>query len=102
MNLAIFFIAPNFFPVPSYNDKLCAMQELFELPVQLADTTIVLPAELTAWGYSHSVSVTLKDQVIIFESDEERNYCTVLPEGQKPPSLEMVRAIAVNLESAFK
>jgi hypothetical protein len=78
------------------------MQESFELPVQFRDTTVILPAELTSWGYSHRISVTLEGQVIIFEPDEERNYRAVLPEGQKPPSLEMVKAIAESLESAFK
>lgn len=102
MNIAIFFVAPFFFPVPVYNGILCTMQELFELPVQFRDITIVLPAELTAWGYSHRISVTLQDQVIIFEPDEERNYRAVLPEGQKPLPLEMVTAIAESLESVFK
>ena len=63
------------------------MQESFELPVQFRDKTVLLPAELTAWGYSHRILVTLEEQVIIFEPDEERHYRALLAEGQKPPAL---------------
>jgi hypothetical protein len=78
------------------------MQESFELPVQFRDKTVLLPAELTAWGYSHRILVTLEEQVIIFEPDEERHYRALLAEGQKPPALEMVKAIAESIESVFK
>lgn len=78
------------------------MNESFELPVQFGDTTIVLPAELTTWGYSHRILVTLEGQVIVFEPDEERHYRALLAEEQKPPALEMVKAIAESIESIFK
>lgn len=78
------------------------MNESFELPVQFGEETIVVPAELTTWGYSHRILVTLEGQVIIFEPDEERHYRALLAEGQKPPALAMVKAIAESIESIFK
>ena len=78
------------------------MHESFELPVQFGDTAIVLPAALTNWGYSHRILVTLEEQVIIFEPDEERHYRALLAEGQKPPALKMVKAIAESIEAVFK
>lgn len=78
------------------------MQESFDLPVQFRDETILLPAELTRWGYSHRILVTWEEQVIIFEPDEERNYRALLAEGQKPPALEMIKAIAESIEAVFK
>ena len=77
------------------------MQESFELPVQFRNKTIVLPAKLTSWGYSYRILVTLEDQVIIFEPDEERHYRALLAEGQRPPPPEMVKAIAESIESVF-
>ncbi|MBN8860078.1 MAG: hypothetical protein J0H29_16900 [Sphingobacteriales bacterium] len=73
------------------------MQELFKLPVQFRNKTILLPAELTTWGYSHRILETPEDQVIIFEPDEEWHYRAQFAEGQKPPALEMVKAIAESI-----
>lgn len=82
--------------------ELFAMNESFELPVLFGDETMVLPAELTTWGYSHRILVSLEGQVIIFEPDEERHYRALLAEGQKSPSLAMVKAISESIESIFK
>lgn len=78
------------------------MNESFELPVQFKDKTILLPAELTIWGYSHRVLVTWEGQVIIFEPDEERNYRAIIENAERPPALEMIRAIAESINSVFK
>ncbi|MBN8787239.1 MAG: hypothetical protein J0I84_09120 [Terrimonas sp.] len=78
------------------------MNESFELPVQYRNKTILLPAELKIWGYSHRILVTLQEQVIIFELDEERNYRALISDGEKLPALEMIKAITESLESIFK
>lgn len=78
------------------------MNESFELPVQFKDKTILLPAELTIWGYSHRILVTWEEQSIIFEPDEERNYRAIIEDAEKPPALEVVKAIAESIEAIFK
>lgn len=78
------------------------MHETFELPVQFRDKTILLPAELKIWGYSHRILVAWEGQVIIFEPDEERNYRALISDGENPPELEMVKAMMKSIESVFK
>lgn len=78
------------------------MNESFELPVQFRDRTIMLPAALQSWGYSHRILVTVDDQEIVFEPDEERNYRALVPDREKAPELEMLKAIAESIESVFK
>lgn len=78
------------------------MHESFELPVAFKGNTILLPVGLKIWGYSHRILVTWEDQVITFEPDEERNYHALIEDTEKPPALEMVKAITESLESVFK
>ncbi|MFT3749109.1 MAG: hypothetical protein QM768_12360 [Agriterribacter sp.] len=78
------------------------MLEPFELPVQFGDQTILLPAELKIWGYSHRILVKLHEQVIIFEPDEERNYRALIEDTGKPPAPEMLKAITESIEAIFK
>ena len=78
------------------------MQESFELPVAFKGKTILLPAELKIWGYSHRILVTWEEQVITFEPDEERNYRALIADGERPPALEIIKAITDSIESVFK
>jgi hypothetical protein len=78
------------------------MNESFELPVRLGDKTVLLPAELTTWRYSHRILVTWEGQVIIFEPDEERNYRALVSDGDWPPPLEVIKAITESIESILK
>lgn len=78
------------------------MNESFELPVQFGDKTILLPAELKIWGYSHRILVTWEEQIIIFEPDEERNYRAFIENIEKRPALEIVKAITESIESLFR
>lgn len=78
------------------------MPESFELPVQFKDKTILLPAELQIWGYGHRIVVTLDGQAIVFEPDEERNYRAIISNGEKPPALEMIKAITESIESLLR
>ena len=64
------------------------MQESFELPVRVRDKTVLLPAELRIWGYSHRILV--------------RNYRALIEDTENPPSLEMIKAITGSIESVFK
>ena len=78
------------------------MNESFELPVRLGDKTVLLPAELKAWRYSHRILVTWEGQVIIFEPDEERNYRALVSDGGRPPALEVIKAITESIEAILK
>ena len=78
------------------------MPESFELAVQFGDKTVLLPAELQKWGYSHRIVVTLAKQAIVFEPDEEGSYRALIADGEKPPDLEMIKAIAESIESVFR
>jgi hypothetical protein len=78
------------------------MPESFELPVQFRDKTVLLPAELKKWGYVHRIVVTLEEQAIVFEPDEEGSYRALIADGEKLPDLEMIKAIAESIESALK
>jgi hypothetical protein len=78
------------------------MNESFELPVQLHNETIMLPAALQSWGYSHRILVTVDDQEIVFEPDEERNYRALVPGREKALEPELLKAIAEGIETAFK
>ena len=88
--------------IGSKKNQLFSMHESFELPVAFKGKTILLPAELKIWGYSHRILVAWEGQVITFEPDEERNYRALIEDTQKPPALEMIKAIAESIESAFK
>lgn len=78
------------------------MDETFELPVHFNGQNLLLPAQLQALGYSHRILVTIKDQTVIFEPDEERNYRAVSSDQEKIPDLQLVQAIATTIESLFK
>ncbi|MBX2925960.1 MAG: hypothetical protein KF746_27440 [Chitinophagaceae bacterium] len=78
------------------------MDEIFELPVHFNGQNLLLPAQLQAWGYSHRILVTLKDQTVIFEPDEERNYRAVSSDPAKTPEVQLVQAIITTIESLFK
>lgn len=81
------------------------MTEEFILNVDYRNKTREFKAELRMMGYTHKIMVLVDDQEIIFEPDEERNYRAVLPENaddQKPPDIELLKAIAAELEAAFK
>lgn len=78
------------------------MDETFELPVYFNGTDLLLPAQLQTWGYSHRILVTLPEQVVIFEPDEERNYRAVLTDTQKTPNLQLVQSVVTAIESLFR
>ena len=78
------------------------MDEIFELPVHFNGQNLLLPAQLQAWGYSHRILATLKDQIVIFDPDEERNYRAVSSDPAKTPEVQLVQAIITTIESLFK
>lgn len=78
------------------------MDEIFELPVHYNGQNLLLPAKLQVWGYSHRILVTLKNQTVIFEPDEERNYRAILPDQEKTPDVQLVQAIIMAIESLFR
>jgi hypothetical protein len=81
------------------------MTEDFTLNVEYHNKTRELKAELRMMGYTHKIMVLVDGQEFIFEPDEERNYRAVLPENvenQKLPDIELLKAIAAELEAAFK
>lgn len=78
------------------------MDEIFELPVYFNDQTLLLPAQLQAWGYSHRILVTINNQIVTFEPDEERNYRAISSNSEKIPDVQFVQAVVATIESLFK
>jgi hypothetical protein len=81
------------------------MAEEFQLTVHYKNEDRDFNAELRPMGYSYKIAVFIDGNPILFEPDEERNYRAVFPEGivpDKPPPLDLVQAIAIALEEAFK
>lgn len=78
------------------------MDEVFELPVHFNGQNLLLSAQLQAWGYGHRILVTINDQVVIFEPDEERNYRAVSSDPTKTPDVQLVQSIVTTIESLFK
>ncbi|HRO44651.1 hypothetical protein [Agriterribacter sp.] len=77
------------------------MNECFELPVHYKGEELLLPAELQAWGYSYRIRVSVNDQVITFEPDEECNYRALTDDTGKIPDIELIRSVANSIHSAF-
>ena len=81
------------------------MTETFTLRVQYKKQERNFDAELRVFGYTHKIAIVIDKVEILFEPDEERNYRAVLPDAtgkEKLPDAELLRAIAMELESAFK
>ena len=81
------------------------MPESFLLSVKYKNEVKQFESELRVFGYTHKIAVNVNGTEVIFEPDEERNYRAVLPENaddQKPPDIELLKAIAGELEAAFK
>lgn len=81
------------------------MAESFTLDVLYKNIPRQFDAELRVTGYTYRIMVSVNDQEIIFEPDEERNYRAVLPDNAKKqnvPDVELLKAIASGLEAALK
>ncbi len=49
-------------------------EEPFELPVIFKGGELMLPAKLVQMGYTYKIFVTVNEQEIIFEPDEEKEF----------------------------
>ena len=81
------------------------MPDSFTISVNYKDKEFSFPAELRVFGYTHKIAVTVKDTLVLFEPDEERNYRAVLAEEDlKKNDIEkaLLQAIVAELESALK
>jgi hypothetical protein len=81
------------------------MTETFTLSVTYHNKTREFTAELRVTGYTHRIVVMVDKQEVVFEPDEERNYRAVIYESeerQNPPEAGLIKAIAGELEEAFK
>ena len=81
------------------------MAETFTLNVVYKNKAKEYDAELRMNGYVHNIIIIVDEQEIIFEPDEERNYRAVItgnPGKQNPPDVELLQAIANEIELAFK
>jgi len=81
------------------------MTETFTLTVTYRNTTREFTAELRVTGYTHRIVIMVDKQEVVFEPDEERNYRAVIYESeekQNPPDAGLIKAIAEELEEAFK
>ena len=78
-------------------------EEPFELPVIFKGSELMLPAKLVQMGYTYKIFVTVNEQEIIFEPDEERNLRAIIEDSNsKNISVELVRAIGESLNHHFQ
>jgi len=81
------------------------MAETFTLQVLYKNKERSFDAELRVTGYTYRIVVTVDNREIVFERDEERNYRAILTEEteiRNLPDVELLKAIANELEIAFK
>jgi hypothetical protein len=81
------------------------MTETFNISVTYNNKTREYTGELRMTGYTHRIVIVVDSQEVVFEPDEERNYRAVIYENevkQNPPEAGLVKAIAEELEAAFK
>lgn len=79
------------------------MNEPFELPVTYKGEDLLLPAQLLNYGYTHKFKVTVDEQEVLFEPDEERVYRAIVDiayvDKMKEAKKELLQVIAEALQS---
>lgn len=78
------------------------MDEGFELPLHYKGQDLLLPAQLQTWRYSHRILVTIGEQTVIFEPDEQRDYRAVLKDATEAPDKDLIQAVGNAIEQLFK
>jgi len=82
------------------------MDEPFEILVTYQNKQLSFTAILLRYGYTYRISVLVKDQEVLFEPDEERNYRAVinLHDGTERGNVDvgLLQAIAETIESIVK
>jgi hypothetical protein len=81
------------------------VEESFVLSVPYRNTVLEFPAVLRVFARTHKIALMIDELEVLFEPDEERNYRAVLsPEdaAKGKINVELLKAIAVTLEEAFK
>ncbi len=75
------------------------MEHNFELPVLYNGEELIFPGKLIAFGYSYRFSITIEDQDITFEKDDEMNYRAVNyhPDKHVTIDIELLEAIVDSL-----
>lgn len=75
----------------------------FELPVNVNGKELTLPAGFVQWTYGYRILVTVNDQEIFFEPDEEGQFrALTMDSSGKAPDLNLVQAIAAALEKHLR
>ncbi len=78
------------------------MTETFSLAVQYNNQLQHFDAILRRLGYGFHIEVPVKDAIIAFEPDEEKNFRAVLKtEGRQLPDPGLIAAIAGSLQQLF-
>jgi hypothetical protein len=74
-------------------------EQPFDLPVAYNGKEIILPAKLVEMGYTYKIFVTVQEQDIIFEPDEERNLRAIIQTEKANASIsaDLVKAIGESL-----
>ena len=81
------------------------MADSFTLEVTYKGQQREFEAELRTFGYTYKIVIQVNDTEVIFEPDEERNYRAILSDtetAKQPIDQELLRAIVLALEEAFK
>jgi hypothetical protein len=71
----------------------------FELPVTYKNKEIVLTGKLVQMGYTYKIFITVDEQEIIFEPDEERNLRAIVENADNRQSIPaaFIQAIGESL-----
>ena len=79
------------------------MEEEFEVSVKYKGELLMIKASLVVTGYTHKFCVEVKEQMIVIQPDEKRNYRKVIPSedlaSQKKVDIEFLRSIATKIET---
>lgn len=75
------------------------MEQFFELPVNIGETERLFNGRLVTFAYSYKIYVTVDDQELAFERDDEQNFRVISESGDvKPVKREVVEAIIKALQ----
>ena len=82
------------------------MDQQFELPVEYKGNELMFKASLLVTGYTHKFKVEVREQVIIFEPDEQREYRAVIPyeeiANNHKVDVQLLKTIAAAIENLIK
>jgi len=82
------------------------MDDIFQIPVSYKKEELLFPARLIMMGYVHKFLVEVDGQEFFFEQDDSGEYRALVDPGNleqaKKTDIELLKAIATNIETVLK